>query len=114
MLLRCNADANKANDSGSTPLLLASLSGHCDVVKALLRAGADLTLSWLGQTPLDCASSNGHADVVGILLAAAAVEVAHGHSLGYALQRQLVVSAVDLPVEQQAADAVEVEALAQP
>jgi ankyrin repeat protein len=46
-------------------LFEASLSGHCDVVKCLLSAGADINLcDKQGTSPLIIASENGKCDVV--------------------------------------------------
>ena len=53
----------------STPLFLASRNGHCDIVDALLRGGADVNKAMdIGATPLFMASQLGHCDVVEALL----------------------------------------------
>ena len=39
---RKGADVNKAEKDGVTPLYIASQNGHCDIVEALLRGGADV------------------------------------------------------------------------
>ncbi len=44
-LLLGGADVNKAKKDGATPLYMASQSGHCDVVEALLLSKAYLTLA---------------------------------------------------------------------
>ncbi len=52
---------NKARDDDSTPLLLASKNGHCDIVDALLREAADVNKARNdGCTPLHLASFHGH------------------------------------------------------
>ena len=42
LLIAKDANVNKANNSGETPLLVASNGGYADVVKALLDASADV------------------------------------------------------------------------
>ena len=57
--------------TGSTPLHFACLSGHAEVVRALLAAGAKASvLCHAGASPLFAACQGGSADVVRILLAA--------------------------------------------
>jgi ankyrin repeat protein len=41
-LLAAQADVNKADNGGQTPLYRASFNGHLEVVKALLAAQADV------------------------------------------------------------------------
>lgn len=57
------------NEESNTPLHLACLEGHADVVKVLLEHGAEVearnTSLW---TPLDCASAKGHVYCVHLLL----------------------------------------------
>ncbi len=98
---------NKAKNDGTTPLYIASYKGHCDVVEALVRAGADLTLAWRGQTPLHSATTNGHTDVVRVLQAAAAAGA--GRLQLFVPRQQLVPSQPHVPVAQQAANAVDDE-----
>jgi ankyrin repeat protein len=55
------------------PLFLASMIGHCDVVKYLLSSGAEINLcDKQGQSPLFLASMSGHCDVVKCLLSSGA------------------------------------------
>ncbi|KAM4687553.1 uncharacterized protein O3C94_006066 [Discoglossus pictus] len=59
------------NESGYTPLHLASQSGHESLVRLLLNdpgVQADSPTSWQGSTPIHLAAQNGHTAVVGLLL----------------------------------------------
>jgi hypothetical protein len=72
-----SAEAVNAVNSkdGSTPLLLASRSGHVEVVNALLANGANVnTPLKIGWTPLHCTSAMGHIQVVEALLNNGATE----------------------------------------
>lgn len=42
LLLEFNANVNNTNSQGCTPLILASINGHCDVVRHLISAGCRL------------------------------------------------------------------------
>lgn len=57
------------NENSNTPLHLACLEGHTEVVRLLLEMGADVEARnsslW---TPLDCASARGHVLCVSQLL----------------------------------------------
>ncbi|KAG5673330.1 hypothetical protein PVAND_003390 [Polypedilum vanderplanki] len=70
LLLEFNADVEKTNNQGSTPLILASIKGHFEVVQQLVTSG-----SYLGQTDtqqrcaLVHAALNGHSHIVKYLLA---------------------------------------------
>ena len=51
---------NLCDDGGQSPFV-ASMSGHCDVVKCLLSSGADVNLyDRNGQSPLFVASAKEH------------------------------------------------------
>ena len=68
-----NPDCQSFPWGGITPLNWAATNGHTDVVKLLLRAGADPNIADLGrETPLSEASRKGHKYVVKLLLEARA------------------------------------------
>ena len=82
------ADMGSSDRWGNTPLHLAADSGHVDVIKVLLDAGANVSASSVvfhrkfldekvvelgsSNTPLHLATQNGHAEAVSILLHAGA------------------------------------------
>ena len=71
LLLEANADKDKADHYGATPLFLASERGHLEVVGLLLEANADKDKAdHYGATPLCRASVKGHLEVVRLLLEA--------------------------------------------
>lgn len=64
-----SGDVNVADETGTTPLLLAASLGKVDIVKALMDKKADLMASDLeGDNVLMMAISQNHLDVVQILL----------------------------------------------
>ena len=64
-------DLDIADNAGNTPLQIASLEGHAEVVKILLDAGCDTACKNIDlDTPLIDAVENGHLDVVRLLLKA--------------------------------------------
>ncbi len=68
------ADVNSAGADGDTPLIVATLAGHGDVVNYLLQRGADIgARNAHGLTALHAAAYAGHADIVALLLAKGAV-----------------------------------------
>ena len=71
-LLRGGASIDQADKDGATPLFIASMLGHLEVVRELLTAGADHTLAWIiddqrKETPLEAAHRNGHHRIVQLL-----------------------------------------------
>ena len=74
ILLGGEADPNRVDIAGSTPLLYASAAGHVRLVEALLEARADTERADLrtGETALGVASKRGHGVVVWALLEAGA------------------------------------------
>ncbi len=72
-LLDKGADVNAKAPTGVTALMMASQSGHVDVVRALLAAKADVNAKTpIGDTALLLASQQGHAEVVKLLTASGA------------------------------------------
>ena len=49
-----------------SPLMLASLNGHLDLVRKLI--GRDADVNKTGWTPLHYAATNGHVEIIGLLL----------------------------------------------
>jgi ankyrin repeat protein len=66
-LLTQGADPNFRNDGGYTALILASIYGHSEVVKTLLKGGANKDLSYYGWTALDFAKNHNHPVIVTLL-----------------------------------------------
>ena len=54
------------NASDESPLMLAALRGHTDLVKKLIDRGADVNKT--GWTPLHYAATNGHLEIMNLLL----------------------------------------------
>ena len=78
--------ARAANARGDTALILAAANGHADCVRALLEAGADVTLSTAeGFTALYAAAANGHTETIGLLLDAGACAEGRGRVPSIAL-----------------------------
>ena len=68
-LLAYTQHINIQDVAGQTPLVFASLGGHADAVKMLLKAGADPVIGESGgYTPMHAAAYQGRADVVRALL----------------------------------------------
>jgi len=71
LLLEFGAHVNQAKDDGTSPLLIASVKGHCDVLQLLLDASASVNQAKNdGASPLFMASQQGHCDVVKVLITA--------------------------------------------
>lgn len=71
--LDAGVDANLANQSGDTLVMLAAYHGHADTVRAILQRGADANrVNDRGQTPLAGAVFKGEAAVVRELVAGGA------------------------------------------
>ena len=72
-LIATGADANKADNDGTTPIHPASSRDHLEVVQTLIAAGADVNkANNSGYTPIFWASLNGRLEVVQALIAAGA------------------------------------------
>jgi len=67
--LNQGANVHNANKTGLSPLYLAGISGHVEVVRELLNHGAQVdTSEEAGQTFLKRAAENGYLDVIRELL----------------------------------------------
>jgi len=67
------SDVNVTNEDDYSPLHLAAIGGHLEVVKLLLARGAEVgAVNTSGVTPLHEAAYGGHQEVVRLLLAAGA------------------------------------------
>lgn len=71
LLLAAAADPTVRDNSGVTPLIIASSRGNSTIVGMLLAAGAEVDAAEpnFNATPLIAACGNGHAEVVSLLLA---------------------------------------------
>ena len=68
LLTEGNAEVDKPNNNGATPLYGAADMGKTDVVKLLLRGGADANIKTnAGHKPLAIAKSKGHQAIVALL-----------------------------------------------
>ena len=70
-LIQAGANVNTPNDDGATPLIYAASQGQCDVVKALLNAGAETdraTITPRGHTALAAAAALNHFEIVKLLV----------------------------------------------
>ena len=82
LLLERGADPNGAPESEivrcfagrpvSPPLMQAASQGHIDILKLLLRSGANPNVSCCDSSAVQAAAAYGHADAVRLLLAAGA------------------------------------------
>ena len=76
-LLAAGAQRDPQSNSGWTPLIVAAINGHTEIVKSLLAAGANINAKdeddW---TPLMQAAHNGHTETVKLLLKAGATGAA--------------------------------------
>ena len=69
-LVVSGGDVNEKGVRGETPLIVASLEGHGEVVNYLLQRGADISdRNDDGMSPLHAAAYNGHDSVVSLLIA---------------------------------------------
>jgi ankyrin repeat protein len=69
LLLEANADPSAARTTdGQTPVFIAAVQGHLDVVALLLKANADPSTARMdGATPLQFAQQQGHTTTMRLL-----------------------------------------------
>tara|TARA_B110001450_G_scaffold82352_1_gene78179 strand:+ start:134 stop:487 length:354 start_codon:yes stop_codon:yes gene_type:complete len=60
MLIEAGADINKLTNNGWTPLRFAATSGHPEITKILIDAGADLNISNPLRNAVQAAKYDGH------------------------------------------------------
>ncbi len=77
--MKAGARVNDSSEGGWTPIMIAMLYGHSDVVDALLEAGADLNArTQTGWTALKEARFRGYREVADKLLRAGAKDFPDG------------------------------------
>lgn len=59
-------DINKLNAQGESPLMLAAIQGETELVKKLIKRGADINKT--GWTPLHYAATGGHEELIMLLV----------------------------------------------
>lgn len=104
-------DLNLADNAGNTPLQIAALEGHTEIVKLLLENGCEIdTLNIDKETPLIDAVENGHLEVIRLLLEHGAnprlgnakgeepYELVKESDENYAEIRRLIAEAKDKPI----------------
>jgi 2-iminobutanoate/2-iminopropanoate deaminase len=73
-LLQKGADPNTTDEFKRTPLMIASLHDHANVVTAMIEAGAEISArAKYGQTALQFAEAQGNTVIVGLLKASQVV-----------------------------------------
>ncbi|KAI5783977.1 ankyrin repeat-containing domain protein, partial [Pyronema domesticum] len=77
---RSTADINAIDSRGRTALAAAAISGHIDIVRALLKRTDLININSVdldGKTPLILASARGFSDIVYALLERPEIDVNH-------------------------------------
>ena len=67
LLTEGNAEVDKPNNNGSTPLYISADSGNTEVVRLLVEGGADANIAVDGWTPLEAAREEDHEAIVALL-----------------------------------------------
>ena len=68
LLLERNVNVNAKDKRGKTPLIVATLAGHIDIVELLLDKGADANAKYIGGTALMDATVSERDEIVALLL----------------------------------------------
>lgn len=97
-LIDNGADVNIADDNKNTPLDFAIENGNLDIVKRLLKEGAEVNTvdHRYGYTPLLCAIARKRLDIIGLLLNTKGVEVHKKYKHGWT---PLYTAVVDMDTE---------------
>ncbi len=61
------SNPNYTTETGLTPLLIASIEGHTEIVKLLLNRGANVQATFREHTPAQLAAQGGHQEIVELL-----------------------------------------------
>jgi len=76
MLIKMGANLNETDSYGWTALMHAANRGHASIVKELIQARADVTLSdGRHDTALDIAKWRGHGEIIRMLEASSASQL---------------------------------------
>jgi ankyrin repeat protein len=86
LLIEKGTDINARDEYGRTPLIIAVISGHEDMVKLLLSRGADHSIRWKDNTPLIEGAMQNHSSIVSLLLKYGAAPEARNKNGHTALQ----------------------------
>ena len=69
VLVEFGGNVNAQNSTGMTPLMFASIQGHCEIVRVLLQHGAIVNIvDKKDYCAMAHAAKNGHLEVVNLLV----------------------------------------------